>query len=226
MVTNLLVSKYQRYYEYSGNIHLQRCIDAEKQIIGSINNAKSKTLIHPYAGYGMFTPYFSNLFNQVISIENNQDMLIELRTRSERFKNACVVEGNIKSIKALYSNIKMDNAVLVLNQNIMGNIEKPYEQLKHLKNALRHVPTEVILTLYRNDSMRTWGLKLYSDLRPITGELDFDRTDYHKGLFVFETGQKVKWWRDYEIKDLINSLNGRTVEVEVTKNFLIYFVSL
>jgi len=61
---------------------------------------------------------------------------------------------------------------------------------------------EIIISLYRQQALKSWGLMSYYHGKEMNGEPDLTKTDLKKGLFVSKTAYASKWWTDLEIKGI------------------------
>jgi hypothetical protein len=163
----------------------------------------------------------------VISIEFNPDMLKELKKRTEMYDNASMIEGDIQEFSRLLEKADVRNPVLLLVQNTLGTIEGDYKKvLSEMKAVAKRYKGEVIISLFRQETLKEWGTKLYSTIKEMVGEPDLAKTDFEKGLFVSETGYTSKWWNSQEIKEIKDFFGGNVVKEVLTPNFAIIHILL
>ncbi len=75
---------------------------------------------------------------------------------------------------------------------------------------------ELILSFFRQPALGNWGLNMYEIIENMVGEIDTEKTDSDKGLFVSKTGYVSKWWTDEEIEEFkkLGKVEDEIVEPE------------
>lgn len=206
--------KYIKLTEKKPNPILKKQMDAEQNIINSVASPKKKTFIDLGAGHGRLTPSLLNIARNVISIEINPDMLPELKKRSLKFKNCRVIEGDMTKLSKILEKEDVTNPVLLLVQNTIGTIEGSSQKLlQEMKKVAEKYKGEIIISFFRAESLKSWGLKLYSEdvARAIVGEIDSKKTDINKGLFVSKTGYTSQWRNKKEIEQIKSFFGGKVL---------------
>jgi SAM-dependent methyltransferase len=209
--------KYINATERHPNPILKKQMDTELKIINSVISPKKKTFIDMGAGHGRLTPNLAPIARNVISVEINPDMLPELNRRSSRFNNSIVVIGDMTKLSSLLEKRDVINPVLLLVQNTIGTIEgSPKKVLSEMKKVATKYKGEIIISFFRSESLKSWGLKLYSSstLKVMVGESDMTKNDFKKGLFVSKTGYTSQWRNKEEIEQ-IKSFFGAKVLHEI-----------
>ncbi len=87
--------RYKRLVEDSPNEGLQAYMEAEREFLASVEDASSRTFVELGAGHGRALSLFAEVARNAICVELNQDMLTELRARSERHSNVTVIDGDV-----------------------------------------------------------------------------------------------------------------------------------
>jgi SAM-dependent methyltransferase len=220
----------EKYIELVENIDddiLQSHMRAEIEVISKVQNAKNKTFIDLGAGYGRVLPNLVKIAKNVISIELNPSMLIELKKRTKRYKNAIVIEGDICKLSHLLKKANIQKPVLLLLQNTLGTIEGDYKKvLSEMKLIGKKYNGEIIISLFRQESLKNWGMKLYSKIKEMVGEPDLQKTNFKRGIFVSKTGYTSKWWNSKEINKLKIFLGGEIVNEICTPQFCVIHIKI
>ncbi len=206
---------------------LQSYMKAEIEVISQIEDSKTKTFIDLGAGHGRIIPNLVKIARNVISIDFNPSMLVELKRRTKMYENASVIEGDIQEFSRLLENADVQNPVLLIIQNTLGTIEGDHKKvLSEMKVVAKRYEGEVIISLFRQEALKDWGIKLYATIKEMVGEPDLEKTDLEKGLFVSKTGYTSKWWTPAEIKEIKDFFGGKKMKEILTPNFAIIHISL
>lgn len=214
--------KYIKLVENIDDEILQSHMHAEIEVISKVRDSKNKTFIDLGAGHGRVLPNLVKIARNVISIELNPDMLLELKKRTKNYKNAIVIDGDIQKLSDLLRDADIKNPVLLLLQNTLGTIEGNYKNvLSEMKSIAKKYQGEVIISLFRKESLKDWGLKLYPKVKEITGESDFQKIDFNKGIFVTKSGNISKWWSPDEIRQIKEFFGGKIVNEVLTPQFCV-----
>ena len=220
----------EKYIELVENIDdsiLQSHMKTEIDVISKIKDSKNKTFIDLGAGHGRILPDLVKIARNVISIDINPNMLRELKKRSEMYENASVIKGDIQNLSGLLKNADVKNPVLLLTQNTLGTIEGDYKKvLSEMKTVAEKYKGEIIISLFRQETLKNWGIELYSKIIEMIGEPDLEKTDFEKGLFVSKTGYTSKWWNSAEIEEIKDYFGGEVINEVKTPHFYIIHISL
>lgn len=205
---------------------LQSHMKAEIDVISKVKDSKNKTFIDLGAGYGRILPDLAKISRNVISIDINSEMLRELKKRTEIYENASVIEGDIQELSKLLEKADVQNPVLLLIQNTLGTIEGNYKKvLSEMRIVAKKYKGEVIISLFRQESLKNWGIRMYSKIQEMVGEPDLLKTDFNKGIFISKTGYEAKWWNSTEIENLKDYFGGEVVNEVLTPHFAIIHIS-
>ncbi len=218
----------QQYIKLVENIDdniLQSMMKKEIEMIENIKDSKKKTFVDLGAGHGRLTPILGKISKNVLSIEINPNMLPELKRRSSKFNNAKVIQGDITKLSQILKNEKVKNPVLLLVQNSFGTIEGSSKAvLKEIKKVFKKDGGEIVISFFKAESLKNWGLKLYPKASEMVGEPDLNKLDLEKGIFVSKTGYTSKWRFKAEVKEILNFLGGDLISKSETPNWIILHI--
>ena len=206
---------------------LQSHMKAEIDVISKVKDSKNKTFIDLGAGYSRVLSDLAEIGRNIISIEINPDMLKELKKRTKMYKNATIIEDDIQQLSGLLEKADVKNPVLLLTQNTLGTIEGDYKKvLSEMKAVAQKYKGEIIISLFRQESLKDWGIKMYSKIQEMVGNPDLQKIDFKKGIFISKTGYEAKWWNLTEIEEIKNYFGGEIVNEILTPYFSIIHISL
>lgn len=123
------VGKYASLVENTQNAYLKSHQEVERLYILGIEQPSGKTFIDVGAGYGRLLPTIARIAGRVVVIENNNNMLGELRKRNEQFNNVEVVEGDGNLLLDLLEGKDISHPVILLTQNSLGTWDGDRRQL-------------------------------------------------------------------------------------------------
>jgi len=220
--------KAEKYIELVENIDdsiLQSHMKAEIDVISKVKDSKNKTFIDLGAGHGRILPDLVRIARNVISVDINPDMLKELKRRTRMHMNASVIKGDIQELSKLLKKADIQNPVLLLIQNTLGTIEGDYKKvIAEIKTVAKKYKGEIIISLFRQESLKTWGIKMYSKIKKMVGEPDLQKIDFKRGIFISKTGYESKWWNLAEIKRIKNYFGGKLINEIKTPYFYIIHI--
>lgn len=217
--------KYVNFVENIKDAILQNHMKAEIKEIRNVKDSKNKTFIDLGAGYGRILHVLTEIARNVISIDINPDMLSELKRRTKKHENTEVIDGDITKLSILLQNKEVQRPVLLLLQNTLGTIEGDWKKvLFEMKKVAKERGGEIIISLFRQESLRSWGINLYSLISELVGEPDLEKTDVSKGLFVSKTGYTSKWWNKKEIENIKKYFGDKVINEIWTKEYYIIHI--
>ncbi len=206
---------------------LAKNMQAELDIISSIKNSQDKTFIDLGAGHGRIVDDIASIADKLISIEINPDMLPELRKRSAKHQNAEVLVGDITKLSKLLQDYSLSNPVFLILQNTLGTIEGSWKKvLEETRKIGVQEDGEVVLSFFRQEALKGWGMDLYDHVGKMTGKPDLEKTDFSKGIFVSQTGYKSKWRSKEEIEDIKEFFGGEVIEENWTDNWCVIHLNI
>ena len=219
---------YSQYIELIERIDdeiLQKHMKKEIEVIRNVEDSKNKTFIDLGAGYGRVLPLISKIARNVISIDINPDMIIELKKRSEKYDNAKVITEDFSNLEVIVENEDIKNPVLISLQNTIGTVEGNYmDLLSNMKNVAEKYNGEIIISFFRQESLKTWGMDLYPKLKEMLGEPDLDKIDFEKGIMVTKNGYISKWRNVIEIEKIKKYFGGKVINEVITPEFYIFHI--
>jgi len=214
--------RYKRLVEDSPNKGLRAYMEAEREFLASVEDASSRTFVELGAGHGRAVPLFAEVARNAICVELNQDMLAELRARSERHGNVTVIDGDVQHLPHLLQGLDVVAPVVALLQNTLGTIEGDDRRvLSAMKQVAKASGGDVILSLFRQGALAGWGMAMYEQLGEMIGEPDPDGTDFQAGVFASRTGYVSKWWTDEEVEEMAAFFGGQRVREVVEDAFVV-----
>src|SRR3989338_2644196 len=195
----------------------------EFKVIESIKNKRNKTFIDLGAGHGRILPKIAPIVKDIIAIELNPAMFKILNQESAKFKNSTAVFGDMTKLETILKKFTIVNPVLLLLENTLGTIEGQYQQvLTQMRKIAKQNHGEAIISLYRQQALKDWGLMSYWHGKAMNGEPDIVKTDLKKGLFVSKTGYTSKWWTDKEIAGMKNFFEGKLLNEVIAETYWIF----
>lgn len=185
--------------ENSQDSRLQNYMQKEREFISRSFDV-NRTYIDLGAGYGRILDLLSG--SQVIAIEIDSKMTEELKDRAEDLGDVLIIEGDILNLHALLTSLDINKPVFLLAQNTLGTIEGDWKAvLKITVEEAKKWNGEIILSFFRQAALRKWGFNMYKEIEDMVGEIDLEKTNVKKGLFVSKTGYISKWWTNKEIEE-------------------------
>ena len=219
--------KYIRTVENIDDSIVQNYMQVEMDLIRNIKGSKDKTFIDLGAGYGRVLHLLAQIARNVIAIEINPAMLSELRKRARKHRNVKVIKGDMLKLYKLLEKEDVKNPVLLILQNTLGTIEGDYRKvLNQMKLVAKRYNGEVVISMLKSESLRSWGLKMYSKLKAMVGEVDLEKTDPINGFFVSKTGYASRWWSSDDIKQIKDFFGGNVTKEILTPNFCILEIKI
>lgn len=205
--------KADQYLELMGNTEdpvIKKNMSAELSVISKVENPKSKTFIDMGAGYGRVTSFLSEKGKNVIAIEINAGMLVGLHEFAKTHDNVIVVNDDFNHLSKVVEAQEVSHPVLLLLQNTFGTIEggKHDNVLKEMKAVASKHNGEIIISLFRQEAMSSWGSIFYNNLKEMVGEINPNKTDFNNGIFTSKTGYVSKWNNTGQIRQMISYFNG------------------
>ena len=90
-----------------------------------------------------------------------------------------------------------------------------------MKTVAQKYKGEIVVSLFRQEALKDWGIKMYSKITEMIGKPDLEKTYFEKGLFVSETGYTSKWWNTAEIEKMKEFFGGKLINEVLTPHFVI-----
>lgn len=206
---------------------LNRQMQDELELISSIPNVSEKTFIDLGAGYGRITRYLAEIAHKVVSIEINPIMFSKLECISRNINNCEVINGDFTKLSQLISSYTIQKPVFLVLQNTIGTIEGENfsDFLSELKACCQKFNGEIILTIFRQEKLREWGVRFYKSISKMTGPIDMNNTNFERGLFFSHTGYFSKWRSKEEIQKIIEVLGCSVIHEVSTNEYCVIYLA-
>jgi len=217
---NFNSTQYQKLFENWDDPVIKAHEKDEFRLIRQLPDLKQKIILDLGAGYGRILREMSPLIKKILEIEINPEMFQELHKRACVYTNVNVVKADITKLGAELKRhkIKVRRPVLLCLQNTLGTIEGDWRTvLAEMKKIGQKYRGEIVLSLYRQQALKDWGIMTYDHGQVMNGEPDLTKCDFAKGWFESKTGYTSKWWRDEEI-DTIKEFLGGKVMAQIIKD--------
>ncbi len=219
--------KYKKFVEDKNDLVIQNHENDEIKLIRSISDLDRRTVVDLGAGYGRAVTNLYKYAKNIVAIEINPNMYEELQRRAKGYSNVSVIVGDVANLTTILSGKLINDPIFIILENTLGTIEGDYKTvLKEMKDNARYYNGDVILSLYRQKYLRSWGIKTYEYGKEMYGEPDLKKTDFEIGLFVSKTGYTSKWWTDEEIKELKSFFGGKLLQEIKKEQYWIFHSSL
>jgi SAM-dependent methyltransferase len=194
---------YRDLLENTSDPILRAHMRAEIFVLENVRDPSHRTFVDLGAGYGRLIPQLAGIAGNVIAIDIHPDMYPELESRCAQHPNCVSIRDNLFNLPALLTDLTVTRPVFLLMQNTLGTIEGKFDELIRLvwAEAVKS-DGEMIVSLFRQESLGGWGMTFYSGIAAMAGEPDLERTNLPNGLYVSQTGYSSKWWASREIRDI------------------------
>lgn len=223
---NFNAPQYKELFEDWDDPIIKAHEEDEYRLLHGIKNLAQKTIVDCGVGYGRILSTVAPKVKKIVGIEINKNMFGELKRRAGYYSNVEVILGDMTNLSAILETekIELQNPVLLCLQNTLGTVEGDWQKvLQEMKKIGQKYQGEIILSLYRQQALKDWGLMTYYHGQKMNGEPDLDKCDFGNGWFESKTGYTSKWWKDEEIKKLKEFLDGRELqEIEAKQYYIMY----
>ncbi|MDV7186091.1 hypothetical protein R3X25_02255 [Lutibacter sp. TH_r2] len=218
----------KEYIDLVENTHLKvlnEFMNDEVNLIKSISNLKSKTLVELGAGHGRLIPILSPVCKEFHLIEINKDMYTELEKRANNYPNTSSTLGNMLDLNK-YFKLEIKNTLLILAQNTIGTLEgNLIEILKEIKKFLKQNNAEMIISFFKAKAMNDFGKnKLFPSIKPMIGNIDFKKSKLNEGRLVTNNGYTSIWREDEEINKILSFLELEPKKIIDKECYIIYYL--
>lgn len=220
---NYKPEKYVKLVEQLPMEDFRKYMEFERKYISSIENAKKRTFIELGAGYGRVIPHIHDKINAYKGIEINSDMYYGLKQMTSKYNNTCGIWGDMIDLPQYFLNDPLVDCVVMLLQNTLGTIEGEISDLeKGIKKFFKNRSGDLVISVLKAESLSTFGVEFYKAIKPICGEIDYEKCDFEKGLFISKTGYTSQWWTKNQINDFLHKLDANIIHIEESKHFYIF----
>ncbi|HVV66939.1 MAG TPA: class I SAM-dependent methyltransferase [Candidatus Saccharimonadales bacterium] len=212
--------EYSRLVEASENKGLQDYMEQEAEFITRTPDALHRTFVDLGAGHGRVISTLADTAHEVIAIEINPEMYAELERRSGNYKNVTVIAGDFNDLAGVLSGFELIRPVFLILQNTLGTVEGDYRKtLQSMRECAEHENGELVISLFRQEALATWGLAMYKAAASMVGNYDAGKSNLDEGIFCTDTSHMSKWWTDKDIKEILRQTGGTLLEHRKQKNF-------
>ena len=215
-------SKYVEFVEKTPCPSIQDYMKVEFSIISKVENPKEKTFIEVGAGPGRVIPQLSKIAKQVIAVEIDKKMLNELKKQENQYPNIAVIDGDAQNLSELLKDFNIKKPVVLSLQNTLGTpTGDPFKILSEMIKLAKNNNGEIIISLLIQEGLKDYGMQFYVNAQEMVGEVDLEKTDFQKGIFISKTGYRSHWWRPEERTELANIVGGTKIAEITGKCFYI-----
>jgi len=189
------------------------------EVIKIHSSEKKGTFIDIGAGYGRIIPHIPKRFDTIISIDKNKYMISELK---KRYPTVNTIYGDATNLASIV-NIPKDSLIVIL-QNTLGTWNGDYlKLLKNINDCAKTSHSDVIISIFRADALKKWGLSIYSKIENLTGKINQNESNLERGLFVGYNGYSSKWFTDYEIDRIKKIMKTQSNDFATDKFNIMHF---
>lgn len=187
---------YRRFVEYIDDAVLQEYQRTELSLILQLPDLRSRTVVDLGCGYGRIFPHIEPYAKGIVGIDINKQMLTDAKREASKYANVKVVKADIsKDLPMKLIREFGDNPVLVCLQNTLGTLEgSAYAAVQQMDRISHISKADIVLSIFCQEALHPYGVSLYTKLRTMVGEIDFEKTSYVSGLLVTKTGYTSNWW--------------------------------
>ncbi len=195
-------------------------------LISGIDSPNTKTFVDLGAGYGRVLNQLAKVAKSVVAVEIDSEMINELKKRAEKLENVKVIEGDANELLRLVGDIEIKKPVLLSLQNSIGPWVGDYKvMLAQMREFARQRQGEVIISLFCAEGLKEYGIEMYKSAEGLVGEIDFEASDFERGIFRSKSGYLSQWLRKDQRKEMKKLLGGEVVaEVKTHPAFYILHI--
>lgn len=151
-------------------------------------------------------------------------MLGELRKRAKGFSNIEVIEGDGNQLPDLLKGKDAVKPVVLSLQNSLGPWVGDWrDALSAMRKVAQDGEGEIVVSVFCQEGLKQFGIPMYRSAAGLTGEPDFERSDFEKGIYWSKTDYQSKWFTQKERGEMKQILGGYIV-AEVTDNPAFYIL--
>lgn len=222
-----LPEKYLRYVERTTEPILYHYMNDEIYFIKNILKTDNYNVFELGAGYGRIIPAIDIYSDLITAIELDDNMYNELHLKHKYVDNVICIHDDITKLKQYVKLESSKKNIFLLCQNTLGVIDGDFnEMLENFREMSKDFHIEIIFSVFNENSLKSYGLGLYKVIQEMVGDIDPNKSDLEKGIFVSNTGYLSKWWSKNEIEQIIKSLNGSILSQKIDQVYSIYHVKI
>ncbi len=218
--------QYIELVERLGDPVLDRFMRDEMEFIEEIVKQKRFHVFDLGAGYGRIIPGLVDVAASITAIEIDDDMF-EALVEGQRLRNVNCLKEDITALSRFLTLSDTYRNLFLLCQNTLGVIEGDYKEMfDGLKKLGCDGRTEVVVSVFNKEALKSYGVSLYKKLTEMVGEIDINKSDLDEGVFVSQNGYVSKWWSKEEIMAIASLMNARVDSLKETAEYSVYHLQM
>jgi len=219
--------KYIDLVENGNEAGLQAYQKAEiDYLTAKVISPQNKTFIDVGAGYGRILPHLSKISRRVVAVEIDDNLEQTLEERATGLSNCEVVKGDADDLSELLASMENPNPVVISMQNALGPwIGDRLKAIDEMRKVAEAGKGEVIISIFRREALKDWGLEMYASVNGLLGEYDPESSDLDNGIYKTTTGYESYWFSKEDRGAIKERLGGKIVGGMLEDNFEIIHVS-
>lgn len=224
---NYTPQEYVQLVENSKVEWFRKYMEAEKEYLINLAQQWSKDFIELWAWYGRVIPTIHDFIDSYLGIELNKEMYRGLTRTTEKYPKSKALFWDITTlVKTLWHTLSSSTSyTLLLLQNTIWTIEGDLSSLENgVKEFFNLYWGNLILSVLKRKSLATLWVEFYSSIEPICGQIDFENSDFSKGIFKTKTWYTSQWRLD-QIEIFVANLNWKVLNTAEYKDFYIFNIS-
>ncbi|MCA9352743.1 hypothetical protein KC901_01020 [Patescibacteria group bacterium] len=159
---------------------------------------------------------------QYVGIENNQEMYINAVKTTLSHPHHKVIFCDALKLISLFPNQK--NTVVLCLQNTIGVFAGSTEKfLQMLGLFLREPSNNACISFLKQSSLATEGVAFYESIKSISGDIDYQYSDFKTGTINMTNGYRSHWYSIEEVRKLLVHFNRTAVFEEHEHHFFLTF---
>ena len=183
---------------------------------------KVQSLIHDYetiidigCGYGRSYEQIKDALHgkQYIGIENNQEMYLSAIKRTLHEPLHTVIFTDALKLQSLFP--KQKNTIALCLQNTIGVFQGSIDKfLQMLGLFLREPTNNACISFLKQSSLSKEGISFYESIKGISGDIDYQYSEFQKGIIRMVNGYSSRWYSITEAKELFSRHFNREILIE------------
>ncbi len=175
---------------------LRRYMEDEERFVRRFNGNGAAVDIG--AGYGRMTPVLIEQFNRVVAVEKNDSMFEKLEQNTRQMDQVTSVHTDASDLESILAEHGAGAPTVCMFQNTPGTWDGDFFQFLR---DVHHVAHDVILSVFRKDALKRYGVPLYEELEPLCGAYAAEQSQFEQGIYRTDR-YTSQWWSDEEIRSM------------------------
>ncbi len=214
--------RYIAEVENSSDSGLREYQELELDFVKATESISEATLIDVGAGYGRVLPKLAGMAEAYIAVEQDEDMLEELKKRVDSQPNARLIIGSGNELASLIP-AETSRPLLLSLQNTLGPWDGSRDiAIQQLAEVAKRGSGAVIISLFCQEALQNWGIAMYATASGLVGNYNAQASDIPRGMFRSDTGYESHWFTSDEREAIKQSMGGTLLREQVTPNFHIF----